>query len=142
MPQTVPLGANLGRPFPGVGYRVLAINGTIAIPHTTTNVVHLGDGSYTVTGGNAVPDAGGVVIWGTTPTECLASATIEPSVLSEDTLKAIRALVDGRFKVDYTTSTATQYNADGSIRTVFNLKESDGITPAISPQTAVERIPQ
>jgi hypothetical protein len=55
---------------------------------------------------------------------------------------AATASADGRFVIDYADSTATQYNANGTVRTVFNLRESDGITPATTAQSAVERVPQ
>lgn len=54
---------------------------------------------------------------------------------------AAEAVADGRHAIDYTTSTATQYNADGSERTVFDLLDSDG-NPATTAATAVERVPQ
>jgi hypothetical protein len=54
---------------------------------------------------------------------------------------AARAVADGRHKIDYAASTATQYNADGSVRTVFDLLEANG-SPATSGQNAVERVPQ
>jgi hypothetical protein len=54
---------------------------------------------------------------------------------------AARALADGRYEIDYTASTATQYNPDGTVRTVFDLQDADG-NPATSGQTAVKRVPQ
>lgn len=54
---------------------------------------------------------------------------------------AARSVASGRHKIDYAASTATQYNADGSVRTVFDLVDEDG-NPATSGATAVERIPQ
>jgi hypothetical protein len=54
---------------------------------------------------------------------------------------AARALADGRYDIDYTLSTATQYNPDGTVRTVFDLEDPDG-NPATSGQTAVKRVPQ
>jgi hypothetical protein len=55
---------------------------------------------------------------------------------------AAKAVADGRHKIDYAVSTATQYNVDGSERTVFDLLEADGATPATTAATAVERVPQ
>jgi hypothetical protein len=55
---------------------------------------------------------------------------------------AARAVADGRHDIDYANSIATQYNVDGSVRTVFDLFESDGTTPATTAATAVERVPQ
>jgi hypothetical protein len=54
---------------------------------------------------------------------------------------AARALADGRYEIDYTLSTATQYDPDGTVRTVFDLQDADG-NPATSGQTAVKRVPQ
>jgi hypothetical protein len=54
---------------------------------------------------------------------------------------AARAVASGRHKIDYAASTATQYNADGSVRTVFDLVDADG-NPATTGATAVERVPQ
>ena len=73
---------------------------------------------------------------------------IEPGFTSSDraTLTsadaAARALADGRFVIDYANSTATQYDADGTVRTVFDLVEADGTTPATTAQSAVDRVPQ
>jgi hypothetical protein len=58
-----------------------------------------------------------------------------------DVQETATALADGRFVIDYTASIATQYNADGSARTVFDLLDADG-APATTAQTAVERAPQ
>jgi hypothetical protein len=54
---------------------------------------------------------------------------------------AARSVASGRHKIDYAASTATQYNADGTVRTVFDLVDSTG-NPATSGASAVERIPQ
>ena len=54
---------------------------------------------------------------------------------------AATAIADGRHAINYTASTATQYNADGTVRTVFDLKDSAG-NPATATSAAVERIPQ
>lgn len=60
---------------------------------------------------------------------------------AEAAQSAAEAVADGRHVIDYTASTTTQYNADGSERTVFELLDADG-NPATSGQTAVERAPQ
>ena len=57
-----------------------------------------------------------------------------------DTLSFIEALATGRFKINYPDSTATQYNRDGSVLQVFDLKDGSG-NPATSAQTAVDRVP-
>ena len=54
---------------------------------------------------------------------------------------ASEAVADGRHTINYTASTATQYNADGSPRTTFDLLDAAG-NPATSGQTAVDRNPQ
>jgi hypothetical protein len=54
---------------------------------------------------------------------------------------AARAVASGRHKINYAASTATQYNADGSVRTVFDLVDADG-DPATTGATAVERVPR
>jgi hypothetical protein len=54
---------------------------------------------------------------------------------------AAKSVASGRHKIDYAASTATQYNADGTVRTVFDLVDADG-DPATSGAVAVERIPQ
>ena len=72
---------------------------------------------------------------------------IEPGFTSADraTLTAAdaaaRALADGQFVIDYADSTATQMNADGTPRTVFDLLDAEG-NPATSAATSVERVPQ
>jgi hypothetical protein len=66
--------------------------------------------------------------------------TIINALISADL--AARALADGRYVIDYEASTATQYNPDGTQRTVFDLVEADGTTPATTAATAVERVPQ
>jgi len=55
---------------------------------------------------------------------------------------AAEAVADGRHAINYAAGTATQYNADGSARTVFNLLQADGTTAASSASNAVERRPQ
>jgi hypothetical protein len=57
------------------------------------------------------------------------------------TKAAAEAVADGRHAIDYQASTATQFNADGTPRTVFDLLKSDG-SPATSGQDAVERVPR
>lgn len=54
---------------------------------------------------------------------------------------AARAVASGRHKINYAASTATQYNADGTVRTVFDLVDEDG-DPATSGASAVERVPR
>jgi hypothetical protein len=57
-------------------------------------------------------------------------------------LQGVTAIADGRHAINYTAGTATQYNTDGTVRTVFDLFEADGTTPATSASAAVERRPQ
>lgn len=54
---------------------------------------------------------------------------------------AALAVADGRHKIDYLNSAAIQYDADGNVRTTFDLLDVDG-NPATTAQTAVERVPQ
>ena len=54
---------------------------------------------------------------------------------------AARAVASGRHKINYAASTATQYNADGTVRTVFDLVDEDG-NPATTGAVAVERVPR
>jgi hypothetical protein len=57
-------------------------------------------------------------------------------------LQGVTAIADGRHVINYTAGTATQYNTDGTVRTVFDLYQSDGTTPATEAGTDVERRPQ
>ena len=70
----------------------------------------------------------------------ISGLALEASVQS--CLSAATAIADGQFVNDYTNSTATQYNTDNTVRTVFNLYQADGVTAATSAQDAVERRPQ
>jgi DNA uptake protein ComE-like DNA-binding protein len=67
-------------------------------------------------------------------------STINTNVLA--CLSAAEAVADGRHVISYSASTATQYNSDGTVRTVFDLFEANGTTPATEGATAVERRPQ
>lgn len=58
-----------------------------------------------------------------------------------DARSAALAFADARHAINYTSSTATQYNADGTVRTVFDLYDADG-NLATSPETAVDRRPR
>ena len=62
-------------------------------------------------------------------------------IAAEAVQSAAEAVADGRHTINYTASTATQYNADGSPRTTFDLLDAAG-NSATSGQTAVERNPQ
>ena len=57
-------------------------------------------------------------------------------------LSASTALADGRYIENYTTATGTQYNADDSIRNVFDIYQVDGTTKATEPGNAAERRPR
>ena len=52
----------------------------------------------------------------------------------------IQAFTTGRFQINYGQSKAYQYNRDGTLLQEFNLLDADG-NPAISAQTAVDRVP-
>lgn len=79
MAQTVAATAVLG---PGktslaIGYRVLNLNGTTYTAFTTTNVAETAIlGTYRVTNGISVPDAGGYIVFGTVAAD-LAETTID-----------------------------------------------------------------
>jgi hypothetical protein len=49
-------------------------------------------------------------------------------------------VADGRFNIDYANSRETQYNIDGSVRTVFEIYDRDG-NLATTPESAVDRRP-
>ncbi|MEM9116886.1 MAG: hypothetical protein AAGD09_03275 [Cyanobacteria bacterium P01_F01_bin.56] len=57
-------------------------------------------------------------------------------------LNPILALVDGKQAINYTTATFTQKATDGSDRTIFDLFQEDGTTPATGPDNALVRIPR
>ncbi|MGD1852744.1 MAG: hypothetical protein ACFB2W_00695 [Leptolyngbyaceae cyanobacterium] len=59
-------------------------------------------------------------------------------------LSAATALADGRYIEQYTNppATGTQYNADGTIRQVFDIFQADGTTTATGPENAAERRPR
>jgi hypothetical protein len=56
-----------------------------------------------------------------------------------NTLSLVQASVTGRFKINYP-GKAFQYNRDGTLLQEFNLLDAQG-NPAISAQTAVDRVP-
>ena len=70
-----------------------------------------------------------------------AGFTTERNTALLDAQAAALAIADGRHVINYTASTATQYNADGTLRTVFDLKDAAG-NPATATSAAVERVPQ
>lgn len=55
-------------------------------------------------------------------------------------LGLIQAFVRGRFTINYQTATAIQYNPDGTILQVFDLRDAEG-NLANSAQVAVDRVP-
>lgn len=62
------------------------------------------------------------------------------AVNSAVTLGLVQAFVQGRFRINYANGTATQYNPDGTVLQVFDLRDADG-NDAFSAQTAVDRVP-
>ena len=62
------------------------------------------------------------------------------AVNSAVTLGLVQAFVQGRFRINYANGTATQYNPDGTVLQVFDLRDADG-DMAINAQTAVDRVP-
>lgn len=83
--QIVPATASLGPAYattPTIGYRILALDGSVATAYTTANVVSLGGGFYRVTGGVSASDAGGIIQWwSNNPNNggvLLAVASVEP----------------------------------------------------------------
>lgn len=138
--QTVPATASLGPAYattPTVGYRILALDGSVATAYTTANVVSLGGGFYRVTGGVSAPEAGGIIQWwSNNPNNggvLLAVAAVEPDHAA--------AITKGAFEIDYPNSTAIQRNPDGTVAQTFTLLDA-GDNPATSAQTAVKRVPQ
>lgn len=84
--QTVPATASLGPAYattPTVGYRILALDGSVATAYTTANVVSLDGGFYRVTSGVPAPDAGGIIQWWSNNPNggglLLAVAAVEPA---------------------------------------------------------------
>ncbi len=101
------------------------------------------DGSGQVTAGamGGTVTVGGYAA-GQSPAEQIDISNLALENTAQSCLSAARAVADGRFVADYTNSTATQYNQDGTSRTVFDLLQADGSTAATSAQDAVERRPQ
>lgn len=62
------------------------------------------------------------------------------AVNSAAMLGLIQAFVRGRFTINYQTATAIQYNPDGTILQVFDLRDAEG-NLANSAQVAVDRVP-
>lgn len=81
------------------------------------------------------------------PSKTINLGTIESAFRDTDRTallsaqSAALAVADGRQRINYLASTFTIYNADGSVRRVFNLRDQDN-NAASSAATAVERIPQ
>jgi hypothetical protein len=70
----------------------------------------------------------------------LAANYIAPDNMAiANTLSLVQASVTGRFKINYP-GKAFQYNRDGTLLQEFNLLDAQG-NPAISAQTAVDRVP-
>jgi hypothetical protein len=78
-------------------------------------------------------------VWDVLSSDHLTAGSTGASLAT--TLALVQAFTLGRFKIDYETSTATQYRPDGTVLKVFNLRDKDG-NPAIVAQTAVDRVPQ
>lgn len=85
-----------------------------------------------------------------TAVECRLAGTYNalPAVLTKpvgtvfaDARAAALAVADGRHRIDYANSTATQYDTDGTTRTVFDLYDRDG-NLATTPEGAVDRRPR
>lgn len=115
--------------------------------------VMLAEGEYVLRGYDSADSLiarSGVVVWdGSDFANPATLAQVQAAGFTTDRNNALiaadlaaRALADGRYIIDYTASTATQYDADGTVRTVFNLLDADGTTPATTAATAVERVPE
>ena len=79
---------------------------------------------------------------GQSPSEQVDLSTLALETTAQACLGAATALADGRYIEEYTTATGTQYNADGSVRTVFDIYQENGITRATEPANAAERRPR
>jgi hypothetical protein len=78
-------------------------------------------------------------VWGYNGADRSLSGAQATALISADA--AARAVADGRHDIDFANSTTTQYNADGTVRTVFDLEDADG-NPATTAANAVNRVPQ
>jgi hypothetical protein len=165
MTQTITSAAILGSRYTaGIQYRLF--DGTTL--GSLTNGTHLGNGIWRAV--VQLPDAGGEVRWfanaGAVPlgidvvdaAPALASGQViaeqvwtyagsdralsgSQANLFSNLLSLVQAFTLGRHRIDFAASTTTQYNIDGTVRQVFNLRDKDG-SPATNAQTAVDRVPQ
>jgi hypothetical protein len=163
--QTITSAAILGSRYTsGVQYRLFdgATLGALQNP------THLGGGIWRAV--VQLPDAGGEVRWfanaGAVPlgidvVDAAPSVSVGENIaqsiwaynqgdrslsgsqanLFSNLLSLVQAFTLGRHRIDFAASTTTQYNIDGTVRQVFNLRDKDG-SPATNAQTAVDRVPQ
>jgi hypothetical protein len=165
MPQTITSIASLGSRYTaGIQYRLF--DGTTL--GSLTNGTHLGGGIWRAA--VELPDTGGEVRWfanagarllGVDVVDAAPSVSVGENIaqsiwaynqgdrslsgsqanLFSNLLSLVQAFVLGRVKISYPTSTMTQYNPNGTVLKVFDLEDENG-NPAISAQTAVDRVPQ
>jgi hypothetical protein len=165
MPQTITSIASLGSRYTaGIQYRLF--DGTTL--GNLTNGTHLGNGIWRAA--VELPDTGGEVRWfanagarllGVDVVDAAPSVSVGENIaqsiwtysqgdrslsgsqanLFSNLLSLVQAFVLGRVKISYPTSTMTQYNPNGTVLKVFDLEDENG-NPAISAQTAVDRVPQ
>lgn len=137
MTQTITSAAILGSRYTaGIQYRLFDGMTLGAL----TNATHLGEGIWRAV--VQLPDAGGEVRWFANAGAELLGIDVVGAVNPDiaNTLALAQAFTLGRFRIDYPNSTATQYNADGTVRKVFALRDDQG-NPAIDAQSAVDRVP-
>jgi hypothetical protein len=165
MAQTITSVASLGSRYTaGIQYRLF--DGTTL--GSLTNGTHLGDGIWRAA--VELPDTGGEVRWfanagarllGVDVVDAAPSVSVGENIaqsiwaynqgdrslsgsqanLFSNLLSLVQAFTLGRHRIDFAASTTTQYNIDGTVLKVFDLRDKDG-NPAIVAQTAVDRVPQ
>jgi hypothetical protein len=99
------------------------------------------DGFFGPTEGGLTPESIASIagaVWDVLISDHLDSGSTGASLATS--LSLIQAFTTGRFQINYGQSKAYQYNRDGTLLQEFNLLDADG-NPAISAQTAVDRVP-
>ena len=79
---------------------------------------------------------------GQSPAEQITVSDLALEATAQACLSAATALADGRYIEAYPDATGTIYDANGNVRTVFDLFQADGTTPATGPENAAERRPR
>lgn len=118
-------GYSLTQAFPP-NFAILAIDGSGQVTTGTMG------GTVTV-GGYAAGQA---------PNDLIDISNLALEATAQSCLSAATAVADGRSVKNFANSTYTLYNTNGSVRTAFDLLQSDGSTAATSDAEVFERRPQ